>query len=188
MTNEMAETILKPLSPGVFGVIDPIVTVTRATVGQLAREAANVPLRRARLCAHHAPDDLLHEMLIVLANGTYIRPHRHFGKTESFHVIEGTCDLVLFDDTGAIHRVLELGSYESGLIFFYRLAEPMYHTVLISSDRFIVHETTNGPLRREDSEFAQWAPPADDPQAANDYMETLMRKVEGGRRTFKRNG
>jgi cupin fold WbuC family metalloprotein len=180
----MEDTVASPLqaiSAGVFGVADPIVTVTRQMVDQLARAAAAQPLKRARLCAHRASEDPLHEMLIVLARGTYIRPHRHFRKSESFHVIEGTCDLVLFDDSGGVQRIISLGAYESGKIFFYRLSEALYHTVLVTSDRFIIHETTNGPLRQQDSEFAAWSPAAEETNAARDYMNALLVRVEAGR-------
>lgn len=169
---------LQAISAGVFGVAGPIVTVTRRMIDQLEAVAAAQPLKRARLCAHRSSEDPLHEMLIVLARGTYIRPHRHFGKSESFHVIEGTCNLVLFDDMGDIQRVISLGTYESGKIFFYRLSEAMYHTVLVTSERFIIHETTNGPLRPHDSEFAVWSPAAEDANAARDYVNALMVRVQ----------
>ena len=66
----------------------PIVKVSRDDVEELKRLAGRTPRQRVRLCAHHRAEDALHEMLIVLGRGTYVRPHRHVNKTESFHVIE----------------------------------------------------------------------------------------------------
>ncbi len=43
--------------------------------------------KRVRLCAHPSQDDLLHEMLIVHERSTYVRPHKHPGKSESIHII-----------------------------------------------------------------------------------------------------
>src|SRR5207247_7893851 len=75
--------------------IEAVITVDAEDVAQLKREAQRNPRRRVRLCAHGGIDDSLHEMLIVHANNTYVRPHRHLGKSESFHVIEGDVEVVL---------------------------------------------------------------------------------------------
>jgi cupin fold WbuC family metalloprotein len=173
---------LKQFSAGVFGTDDRIVTVNRDTVRELAEAATSEPLKRARLCAHADPQNALHEMVIVLARGTYVRPHRHRAKSESFHVIEGTCDLVLFNDNGEIDRVIPLGAYETGDIFFYRLSDSVYHTVLVNSELFVMHETTNGPFQPGEAEFASWSPPAENQSAACDYMNSLKPRIEAARR------
>ena len=177
MITDAATSPLERVSPAVFGTKDRVVRVTRDAVRQIAATAAQQPLKRARFCAHATPQDPLHEMLIVLTRGTYIRPHRHFNKSESFHVVEGRCDLVLFDESGAIQQVLQLGAYETGKIFFYRLSDPIYHTLLIKSDAFVVHETTNGPFEQGDCEFASWAPDAENATAANSYMADLAARA-----------
>ena len=56
------------------------------------------PRQRARYCTHSLVDDEVHEMVIYHKEGTYIRPHKHIGKTESFHLIDGEADVVFFDD------------------------------------------------------------------------------------------
>ena len=109
-------------------------------------------------------------MIICLARGTYVRPHRHVGKSESFHIMEGELDVVLFEDDGAVREVIRMGSYQSGQVFFYRLMEPRFHTVLVRSPHVLVHETTNGPFDPADTEFATWSPAEGDPSAAG-YIE-----------------
>ncbi len=47
------------------------------------------PLGRARICTHLQSTDTLHEMLIAMVCGRYIRPHAHLGKSVSFHMVEG---------------------------------------------------------------------------------------------------
>ncbi|MBU1910629.1 MAG: WbuC family cupin fold metalloprotein, partial [Verrucomicrobia bacterium] len=73
------------------------VVLDRAFVEWLKQQADRNPRRRIRLCAHQDPNDLIHEMLIVHAQMTYIRPHKHLTRIESFHVIEGEADVVMFD-------------------------------------------------------------------------------------------
>ena len=154
-----------------------IARATREDVEDLRRRADSAPLRRARLCAHRDLADPVHEMLIVLARNTYVRPHRHLGKTESFHVVEGQAEVVVFDAEGAITDVIQLGDYASGQAFYYRLNAPFFHTVLVRSEVVVVHETTNGPFNPEETVFAPWAPEPSDAAACRRYLNELDRRV-----------
>src|SRR5204862_7136681 len=138
----------RALNGGVVGATGGVGRITDGGVGMVKGTGTTNARRRARLCAHPNPDDPLHEMLIVLDRGTYVRPHRHAGKSESFHVIEGELDVVLFDYDGTVRDVVRMGPYGSGRAFYYRLMEPCYHTVLVSTPFALFHETTNGPFRR----------------------------------------
>jgi cupin fold WbuC family metalloprotein len=153
---------------------DTIVTVDAAAIDALKRDARRNPRRRIRLCAHQGVDDRLHEMLIVHARDTYVRPHRHLGKSESFHVIEGDVDVVIFDDEGGISEVIRMGTVASGRPFFYRIATPLFHTLMIRSAELVFHETTNGPFNRADMVFAPWAPDEGDAAA----VEQFLRRVD----------
>lgn len=137
---------------------DSIVEVDRADIQRLKQAALANPRRRIRLCGHRDVDSTLHEMLIVHTRGTYVRPHKHLDKSESFHVIEGVADVVVFDDSGNVTEVVAMGDYGSGRKFFYRLSDPSFHTLLIQSEFFVFHEITNGPFVRADTVFAPWAP------------------------------
>src|SRR5262249_24352537 len=141
--------------------------------------ARATPRRRARLCAHRNTDDALHEMIIVLDRATYVRPHRHCAKSESFHVVEGLLNVVLFDDSGGGLDVIRMGDYASGRQFYYRLTEPVYHTVLIESDLAVIRETTNGPFVRQQTEFAAWAPAEEERDAAELYLRQLVACCKG---------
>jgi cupin fold WbuC family metalloprotein len=144
--------------PDVQIATDSVVRIGTRVVKHLHEQAFRAERRRARICAHPSTDDPLHEMIICLARETYIRPHRHAGKSESFHMIDGELDVVLFDDDGAIRQVIPMGPYGSRGSFFYRLMEPCFHTVLVRTPLATFHETTNGPFDAADTEFAAWAP------------------------------
>lgn len=53
-----------------------------------------------------------HRFLNVLLRGTYVRPHRHLDppKAESFLILEGIADAILFDDNGTITARHRLGA------------------------------------------------------------------------------
>lgn len=116
-------------------------------------------------------------MLIVHPIGTYVRPHKHVGKSESFHVIEGEVDVVVFAGDGGVADVIRMGAFTSGRPFFYRIAEPLYHTLLIRSDVLVFHETTSGPFQRADTVFAPWAPADGDAAAVGRYLAELEARL-----------
>ncbi|HVZ23104.1 MAG TPA: WbuC family cupin fold metalloprotein [Vicinamibacterales bacterium] len=167
----------KTESAEVLYATDRIVTVDRAAVEELKRAASRNPRGRIRLCAHPDVDDRLHEMLIVHNRQAYVRPHKHLGKSESFHVIEGDVDVVIFDDDGAVADVIPMGAYGSGRAFFYRIATPIYHTLLIRSDVLVFHEATNGPFDRADTMFAPWAPEDSHPQEVQVFLTRVNQVV-----------
>ncbi len=164
-------------SAEVFVADEDVVSLGPAVIADLKRRAASTPRRRCRVCAHPDPADPLHEMLIVLDGSTYVRPHKHLGKSESFHVVEGAADIVTFDDDGEISEVIELGDYASGRRFYYRLNVPRYHTVLVRSEALVVHETTNGPFVAEDVVNAPWAPGDDELEGRAAYLRELDARV-----------
>jgi cupin fold WbuC family metalloprotein len=169
-------TAVRVASPEVLVASGGVVRVTAADVAEVVARGAGSPRKRARLCAHPSPADALHEMLICLARETYVRPHRHAGKSESFHIIEGELDVVLFDDAGAVRDVIAMGPYQSGRAFFYRLMEPCFHTVLVKTPFALFHETTNGPFDAADTEFAEWSPP-EGGTAAGEYIDRLRGEI-----------
>ena len=165
-------------NPEVLYTRDTLTRIDRSEIDHFKRLSSANPRKRVRLCAHGDQDDRLHEMVIVHERGAYVRPHKHPGKSESTHVIEGLVDVVLFDDDGGIADVLHLGDYASGRTFFYRMAAPTYHTLLIRSDVLVFHEITNGPFDRKDTVFAPWAPADQEGSAVDRYIAGLEDRLK----------
>jgi cupin fold WbuC family metalloprotein len=156
---------------------DVIARVAKSDIEELVEQALRNPRHRVRVCTHRAPESPLHEMLIVHTKDTYVRPHKHLHKSESFHVIQGEMDVVVFDDEGTVTDVLRLGDYRSGRTFYYRMHEPLFHTLLIRSDVVIFHEITVGPFRRRDTVFPTWEPDCEDPRALLSFRQQLEQAV-----------
>ncbi|MBK8759916.1 MAG: WbuC family cupin fold metalloprotein [Sulfuritalea sp.] len=165
------------LSPEVLYTETAITTTDRSDIDLFKQLSSRNPRKRIRLCAHGAPDDRLHEMLIVHERNAYVRPHKHPGKSESTHIIEGLVDVVIFDDEGRIGGVIRMGDYASGRTFYYRMAVPVFHTLIIRSDVLVFHETTNGPFDRSDTVFAPWAPDDGDVDSVSTFMADLDGRV-----------
>ena len=164
---------IEEINEEVFYCKEAIVRVGAAELAFLKERAAANRRRRARLCAHGGVDDGVHEMIIVHAQGAYVRPHRHKNKSESFHMIDGAMQVVLMADDGELSKVFEMGPAGQGEMFYYRLNESIYHTVLPTTDWVVFHEVTNGPFRPGDTQGAPWAPAIEDEQAAREYLAKL---------------
>jgi cupin fold WbuC family metalloprotein len=170
---------LHKINDEVFIARDPIVHFGDEEVEFVKHQARTSPRRRARICAHRSNDDALHEMLIAISSASYIRPHRHVGKSESFHVVDGVADVAIFDESGELTNVIALGPPGSGRAFFYRLSQSAFHTLLIRSDVFVIHEVTNGPFAPERTIVAPFAPPEERIEDARRYMQQLAERIAG---------
>ena len=102
-------------------------------------------------------------MIIAAAGDCLFAPHRHPGKSELFHMIEGRLAVILFFDGGEPRQSLLLSAPGQGTSICYRLATPAFHTILPLDDVVVFHEITNGPFRAGDAEIADWAPPEPEP-------------------------
>lgn len=162
----------------VFFADDPIAQIGPEDLAFLRRQAEANPRRRARICAHRTSADALHEMIIAMAQDCYIHPHRHVGKSESFHIVEGVVDVPLFDDCGNVADVISLGDRASGRTFFYRIADMTYHGLVIRSPMLIFHEVTNGPFRPDTSGRAPFAPSSEDLAATSAFMARITAEVD----------
>ena len=98
---------LNKFNDEVFFSEDSITRLNQSDVASLKDRALENLRKRARICAHLNVDDSLHEMFIVYARGTYVRPHKHLNnKSESLHVIDGTLDVVIFDELAVVIAVV----------------------------------------------------------------------------------
>lgn len=167
----------KKISPEVFYAKETFLQVDDEAIEFLISEAEKNARKRSRLCAHLSPDAPLHEMLIVHFQDAYVRPHRHFRRIESFHVISGEADVVLFDEQGNVSQVVPMGGAGHSKTFYYRQTESVFHSMLIRSPVFVFHEVTNGPFDPSTTEFPSWAPSDNDPSLPN-YLQDLESRVQ----------
>ena len=134
---------------------DEIITLRHAHIERLGAMAAASQKHRARICVHKDADARIQEMIILMDRSSYVCPHRHANKCESFHLIEGVADIVVFADNDEIEKVIPF-SLEH--VFFYRLDTKRYHTIVVRSGFIVFHEVTNGPFVQDATEYAPFAP------------------------------
>ncbi len=153
-------------TPEVLYTESAFVVAGPAEVALLKRIAPGTARKRCRLCAHPGPHAAQHEMLIVMRGDSYVPPHRHWGRTETLTVLEGSADALIFDESGTVTEVVRMAPYHEAGRFFYRMPAGLFHALVFRSDWLVYLETTSGPFDPAHSETAPWAPPEGDPAAA----------------------
>ena len=131
--------------------------------------------RNVRLCLHDKPSAAFHEMIILEHAGSYYRPHKHRGKGESYHVIEGSMAAFVFDEAG---RVVDACRLAPGADFLYRVGADTYHGVLPLTDQVVYHESKPGPFGGEaDSLYPAWAPDGSREAEVAEFRGRLLRAL-----------
>lgn len=169
----------KEVTSEVYFAVGDIVTVKQDDLAFLFDGAARSPRHRSRVCAHRDSEEVLHEMIVVLERSSYLIPEKHFVKHESYHIIKGLADVVIFDADGEILDVIQIGDYQSGRPFFFRVRKSdFYHSLVVRTDFLLYHEAATGPFRKSDTFVAPWAPPESDTVAKDRFMKELEARVD----------
>lgn len=166
---------IKKYTQDVYSVTDSIIRLDKHAINFVKAKAMKSHRQRARICMHKKPNDVIHEMIIAIGESSYIRPHRHFNKIESFHIIEGEADVLIFDNDGGIIDIVKLGGCFN---FYYRLETENYHTIIPKTSMVVIHETTNGPFDLRSSDFALFSPDEDDYTEVIKYMVALKKNLD----------
>ncbi len=155
-----------------------ILDINALAIKELKKRAAALPRKRFRLCLHDGNENKMQEMIIAAEKGSYIRPHRHpKGKSESYHVIEGTMRVCYFDDQGKIIRFIDLAKPGGKKPFMQRNSGNIWHMPIPTSKCVVYHETYPGPFLKEyDVEYPDWAPLEQDKAEVKKFFARVLRK------------
>lgn len=162
---------LKKVSDEVFISNDKIVKMDQSFLDFIKKQSQRNSKKRARICFHQDINDPIHEMIISAFREGYIRPHKHLNKSESFHLIEGEMDVIIFDEIGNIKEIIKMSKDNN---FYYRSPKNTFHTIIIKSKHAIFHETTNGPFDKEETVFAPWSPKEEDKEEIINFNKKMM--------------
>lgn len=179
-TSRAGRPLLKMKRTGqeVFVADEPIVSIGRKEIEFLKQSVQTTDRKRVRLCTHRELENTLHEMFVVYMDMTYVKPNKHLHKDESLHILEGEADFIFFDEQGKIIEIVPLGAYDSGRQFYIRVPAFVYHTIIMRSERLVIHEATPGPFRREDTVWAPWAPTETDTAGVVSFMGMLREAAD----------
>ena len=174
----------KEVNPEVFVAQSTIFSISDSDIHFIKEQAISNTRKRARICAHLDSNNLVHEMFIAIAKSSYIQPHKHIGKSESFHIIEGMADVIIFDEQGQIKQIIELGESGSDKDRYYRLSEDLYHTLILKSPILVMHEVTSGPLNKSQTVMASFAPDEGNTVLSSAYLKQLNFQIDQFNKDF----
>jgi cupin fold WbuC family metalloprotein len=166
---------LKRQSPEVYFVANPISGIGSAEIKFLKGAAHRSLRQRCRICLHADEQALLHETVLVYTRDTFNRPNRH-PMAESFHVLEGACDVIFFTEDGKPDKIMhmEAAVRGNGHPFIVQFPVMVYHTIIVRSDWLVIHETCRGPfVRGATTLYAPWAPLETDVADVADFLAKL---------------
>lgn len=151
------DEIYEQINESVFRSSRQLVTVSVNQLQPIIVAAERSPLRRARLCCHHGPEDKLQEMFIALSPGVNIEESVHLRKDESLTVISGQGRYLFPNEDGSMRREINLASFSdtstSEARFFTRINRYVPHKILVEHSALLIHEATSGPFVKSDTDY-----------------------------------
>jgi cupin fold WbuC family metalloprotein len=132
--------------------LDEFQLVSRSTLDDMARDAAQSERKRVHLLLHDGHADQVQRLVIVTQPWTYVRPHRHPEQWEMLTLLRGSGDLLRFDANGRIASRAGM----SALAPVAQIPMGVWHGFWVSEPGTTILEVKPGPYRP--SEFADWSP------------------------------
>lgn len=122
---------------------------------------------------HATMDAPIHRLLNALEPGTYLPPHRHRDKEETYLVLRGSLLACFYDGAGNVTERALLNPSEGK----YGLEIPpcTWHSIVVLESGTVIFEIKKGPyspLSPED--LASWAPAASDEEGAKAFMKRML--------------
>ena len=147
--------------------------ISTQLLDEVSSRARLSPRRRMNHNFHTDLGDPVQRLLNALEPWTYIRPHKHADKEESFVLLRGTVLAVTFNDDGSIrdHSILSASSGILGIEF----EEGCYHMLTSLESGSVVYELKEGPfIPHTEPTSAPWAP-----REGSEEVENFLRAVFG---------
>lgn len=121
---------------------------------------------------HPELSDPVQRLLNALEPGTYIRPHKHFTREESFVILRGSALAVVFNDSGTINNYALLGG--EGGVLGVEFEVDTFHMLIALQSGTVVYEVKEGPfIPHSAEEQANWAP-AEGDAATADFINNVI--------------
>jgi cupin fold WbuC family metalloprotein len=137
-------------------------------IADLSGKAEAAERKRAHLLLHGGHHDQVQRLAIMLAHGTYVRPHHHSEQWEMLALLRGRCDVLQFSPQGKLVHRIEM----SAACPIVQIPIGTWHGLYVCESNTMLLEIKPGPYRP--NEFAGWAPAEGDP-AVPQYLAGLAR-------------
>lgn len=147
--------------------------ISEELLNKVTQEALESPRLRMNYNFHTSMDAPVHRMLNALEPGTYLPPHRHSDKEETYLVLRGRLVAFFFNDEGEVIEKSILNP-KSGM---YGLEIPVgvWHSIISLESGTVIFEVKKGPYQPLPAEdVASWAPAPADSEQVKAFMDKLL--------------
>jgi len=130
--------------------------------------------RHRHITRFHELSEPFQRMLNAIQPESYIRPHRHLDpdKAEVFIALQGSALVVRYSEDGTPLEGVLLE--EDGPVRGVEIPVGAWHSLLSVERDTVLFEAKEGPyVEATDKDFAPWAPPESDREAALTFMANL---------------
>lgn len=136
-------------------------------------EAQASPRLRMNYNFHASLDAPIHRLLNALEPGTYLPPHRHADKEETYVVLRGSLLAFFYDDSGNITEKVDLNP--SAGVYGLEIPAGTWHSIISLETGTVIFEIKSGPYRPLPPEdIAPWAPAPSDVEGAAVFMKQML--------------
>lgn len=149
--------------------------ITETLLDSVTEQAKANARLRMNYNLHESMDAPIHRLLNALEPGTYLPPHRHQDKVETYLVLRGSLLAFFFDEEGNITEKVCLNPADGN----YGLEIPAgtWHSIVVQQSGTVIFEVKKGPYQPLPPEdLAPWAPAATDVEGIKAYLEALSRE------------
>lgn len=147
--------------------------ITEELLDNVTAQAKENARLRSNYNLHETMDSPVHRMLNALEPGTYLPPHRHSDKEETYLVLRGRLLALFYDEAGNVTEKICLNPLEGR----YGLEIPprTWHSIIVLESGTVIFEIKKGPYQPLSPEdMAPWAPASDDAEGVKAFMERML--------------
>lgn len=147
--------------------------ITEELLDNVTAQAKENDRLRMNYNFHETMDAPVHRMLNALEPGTYLPPHRHSDKEETYLVLRGRLMAFFYDEEGNVTEKICLNPLEGR----YGLEIPprTWHSIIALESGTVIFEIKKGPYQPLSPEdMATWAPAPDDVEGVKAFVERML--------------
>jgi cupin fold WbuC family metalloprotein len=150
-----------------------LIQINQELLDKTTNEALISPRRRAWFLFHELTEHF-HRMLNAIEPNSYVMPHCHPDKVETFLALRGKAAIPTFDEKGNVIDcpIIEAGTLTVGV----EIETNTWHSVLSLEPGTILYEVLEGPYIKADHKtFAHdWSPPEDEHDAGVAWLKEKL--------------
>lgn len=146
--------------------------ITEELLDEVTAQAKENPRLRMNYNLHATMDTPVHRMLNALEPGTYLPPHRHTDKEETYLVLRGRLLAFFYDEEGNVTEKVCLDPVEGkhGL----EIPPGTWHSIVAMESGTVIFEIKKGPYQPLSPEdLASWAPASTDEEGIKAFIKRM---------------